>query len=140
MTLGISPVVSSCGELFAAAILRLRVLSSLRNDAAPRITFYLRLSFAYRYNNARCFRCKIGNATAERKRNGMKKPALRVTKWLRDIPVEGCCNMCPDVVFRAETAHHRPEKAKYCELLQRAFDHHVANCHRADNTVVDLAP
>ena len=32
----------------------------------------------------------------------MKKPTIRVTKWLGDIPVEANCSACPGVVFRAK--------------------------------------
>jgi hypothetical protein len=59
----------------------------------------------------------------------MKKPALRVTKRLGDIPIEGCCTLCPETLFHAASAHHRPQKAEYIERLQRAFDSHVADCH-----------
>ncbi|MGA2353629.1 MAG: hypothetical protein ABSG02_03980 [Terriglobales bacterium] len=59
----------------------------------------------------------------------MKKPALRVTKWLKDIPVEGCCSLCPESHFQVSSPHHRPQKAEYIQKLQRAFDRHVADCH-----------
>lgn len=59
----------------------------------------------------------------------MKKPAMRVTKWLGDIPIEGCCTLCPDSHFRAASTHHRPLKAEYSDQLQRAFDRHIADCH-----------
>jgi len=59
----------------------------------------------------------------------MKKPTLRVTKWLGDIPVEGCCSLCPEALFRAASPHHRPQKAEYIERLERAFDQHVADMH-----------
>jgi hypothetical protein len=59
----------------------------------------------------------------------MKKPTLRLTKWLGDIPVEGCA-LCPETLFRAASSH-RPQKAEYNESLQRAFDRHLADCHQA---------
>jgi hypothetical protein len=59
----------------------------------------------------------------------VKKPGLRVTKWLGDIPIEARCSLCPDSLFHAASTHHRPQKAEYSELLQRAFDQHVADCH-----------
>jgi hypothetical protein len=65
----------------------------------------------------------------------MKKATLRVTKWLGDIPVEGCCSFCPETLFHAASSHHRPQKAEYTESLQRAFDRHVADCHREEITV-----
>ena len=62
----------------------------------------------------------------------VKKPALRVTKWLGDIPIEGRCTLCPMTIFHAASAHHRAQKTEYIERLQRAFDSHVAECHRED--------
>jgi hypothetical protein len=59
----------------------------------------------------------------------MKKPVLRVTKWLKDIPIEGCCRLCSGTLFTAASPHHRPEKAEYTERLQREFDRHVADVH-----------
>jgi hypothetical protein len=38
----------------------------------------------------------------------MKKPTLRVTKWLADIPVEAHCTQCLTVSFKAQGAGHRP--------------------------------
>jgi hypothetical protein len=31
----------------------------------------------------------------------MKKPTLRVTRWLGDIPAEAYCTACPRISFRA---------------------------------------
>lgn len=59
----------------------------------------------------------------------MKKPVLRVTRWLRDIPIEGHCSLCPGTLFRAASPHHRPDKANYIERLQLAFDRHVIDLH-----------
>jgi hypothetical protein len=59
----------------------------------------------------------------------VKKPALRVTKWLGDIPIEGCCTLCPETLFQAASPHHRPQKAAYTDRLQRAFDRHLADLH-----------
>jgi hypothetical protein len=59
----------------------------------------------------------------------VKKPALRVTKWLGDIPIEGCCTLCPETLFLAASTHHRPQKAEYTARLQQAFDRHVADSH-----------
>jgi hypothetical protein len=59
----------------------------------------------------------------------MKKAALRVTKWLGDIPIEARCTLCPESHFRAASTHHRPQKAEYSELLQREFNRHVAEFH-----------
>jgi hypothetical protein len=62
-------------------------------------------------------------------KKAMKKPTLRVTKWLKDIPVEGCCSLCPESLFHASSPHYRPQKAEYTESLQHAFDRHVVDCH-----------
>ena len=37
----------------------------------------------------------------------MKRPALRVTKWLGDIPIEGRSTLCPDSLFTVASTHHR---------------------------------
>jgi hypothetical protein len=60
----------------------------------------------------------------------MKKPTIRVTKWLADIPVEARCSLCPDAIFRPAPIGHRPEKANYQHQLQDAFDRHVAEVHK----------
>ena len=65
----------------------------------------------------------------------MKKPTLRVTKWLRDIPIEGCCSLCPETLFHAASLHHRPQKAEYIERLQGEFDRHVADFHTKKTAV-----
>jgi len=59
----------------------------------------------------------------------MKKPALRVTKWLGDIPVEAHCTACPNLVFRAQGSGHRPERAEYQRSLQAQFDGHCKAEH-----------
>ncbi len=59
----------------------------------------------------------------------MKKPALRVTKWLGDIPVEANCNLCSGVGFRAQASGHRPNREEYQESLQAQFDAHCKAEH-----------
>jgi hypothetical protein len=59
----------------------------------------------------------------------MKKPTLRVTKWLGDIPVEACCTACPTVAFRAQGAGHRPNREEYQKSLQAQFDEHCKTEH-----------
>ena len=49
----------------------------------------------------------------------LKKPALRVTKWLDDIPIEANCTACSDLSFKAKTATHRPT-AKSARVHYRA--------------------
>jgi trans-aconitate methyltransferase len=63
----------------------------------------------------------------------MKKPFLRVTKWLKDIPVEGACTSCADSQFRATSSNHRPNREEYQKLLQREFDHHVKAVHAPED-------
>jgi hypothetical protein len=66
----------------------------------------------------------------------MKKPFLRVTKWLGDIPVEAECTSCPaDGKFRVASSSHRPSREDYSTQLQRAFDHHLKTVHtRGDSS------
>jgi len=62
----------------------------------------------------------------------MKKPVIRVTKWLRNIPVEAQCNACPDVSFRAQATTHRPNREEYQKSLQAQFDAHCKVAHSQD--------
>jgi len=59
----------------------------------------------------------------------MKKPTIRVTKWLRDIPVEAACTACPSVVFRAQGSGHRPNREEYQKSIQTQFDEHYKAVH-----------
>jgi nitrate/TMAO reductase-like tetraheme cytochrome c subunit len=60
----------------------------------------------------------------------MKKPTLRVTKWMGDIPIEAECTACPDQEkMKTASADHRPNKAEYQQNLQRAFDRHLVEAH-----------
>jgi hypothetical protein len=59
----------------------------------------------------------------------MKKPTLRVTKWLGDIPVEAYCTACPTVAFRAQGSGHRPNREEYQRSLQAQFDEHYKTEH-----------
>jgi hypothetical protein len=61
-----------------------------------------------------------------------RKPVVRVTKWLGDIPVEAQCKFCPQVVFRAQASSHRPNREEYQQSLQRQFDEHCRAVHSAD--------
>jgi hypothetical protein len=62
----------------------------------------------------------------------MKKPIIRVTKWLGDIPVEASCSACPGVVFRAAGSSHRPNREEYQKSLQAQFDAHCKVAHPQD--------
>jgi hypothetical protein len=59
----------------------------------------------------------------------MKKPTLRVTKWLSDIPVEAHCSDCPAVSFKAQGTGHRPNREQYKRSLQSQFDVHCKEVH-----------
>jgi len=60
----------------------------------------------------------------------MKKPFLRVTKWLGDIPLEAECTACPGAgKFHPTPASHRPNREEYAKQLQRAFDNHFKSVH-----------
>ena len=59
----------------------------------------------------------------------MKAPVLRVTKWLRDIPVETVCAACAGTAFRAQGSTHRPNREEYQRSLQAQFDEHIKLVH-----------
>lgn len=59
----------------------------------------------------------------------MKKPILRVTKWLADIPVEAHCTHCPTVSFKAQAGSHRPNREEYLKSLQSQFEVHCKAAH-----------
>jgi hypothetical protein len=61
----------------------------------------------------------------------MKKPAIRVTKWLREIPVEASCTACA-AAFKAVSSSHRPNREEYQKSLQIQFDAHVMTAHAQD--------
>jgi hypothetical protein len=65
----------------------------------------------------------------------MKKPFLRVTKWLGDIPVEAECTFCPAAgKFRATSTSHRPNREEYVKQLQQAFDYHCKSVHAGEKS------
>jgi hypothetical protein len=59
----------------------------------------------------------------------MKRPFLRVTKWLGTIPVEAECTACVDAKFQVRASSHRPTVAEYQKALQSQFDQHVKAVH-----------
>jgi len=59
----------------------------------------------------------------------MKKPSLRVTKWLGDVPVAAECTSCVAVRFKAKSTSHRPTREEYQKSLQSQFDAHVKKVH-----------
>lgn len=59
----------------------------------------------------------------------MKKPTIRVTKWLGDIPVDAQCTFCPAVAFKAKGTSHRPNREEYQKSLQAQFDEHCKSVH-----------
>jgi hypothetical protein len=58
----------------------------------------------------------------------MKKPTLRVTKWLADTPVEAHCTHCP-ASFKTRGTSHRPSREEYQNSLQTQFDAHCKEAH-----------
>lgn len=64
----------------------------------------------------------------------MKKPAIRVTKWLREIPVEATCTACPLTAFKAKSLSHRPNREEYQKSLQEQFEAHCKVTHPPDGT------
>ncbi len=73
-----------------------------------------------------------------------KEPTLRITKWLRtatlggsDVPLEAECTACANVQFQApfnlrehrEQPFHKPDRQRFHEALQRAFEQHVKLVH-----------
>ena len=58
----------------------------------------------------------------------MKKPTLRVTKWLADIPVEAHCTLCPTVSFKSQGTSHRPNCEEYHKSLQTQLTRTVNRC------------
>ncbi len=63
----------------------------------------------------------------------MKKPVLRVTKWLRTIPIEAECTACSDTKFLAHSSGHRPNLEQYQRALQSQFDLHVKAVHSGNS-------
>jgi hypothetical protein len=64
----------------------------------------------------------------------MKKPTLRVAKWLGDIPVEASCTACASIAFRAKGSSHRPNREEYQKSLQAQFDEHLRMVHSGRET------
>jgi len=64
----------------------------------------------------------------------MKKPFLRVTKWLGTIPVEAECTECSGAKFQARSSSHRPNLEEYQNALQSQFNQHVKAVHSGDRT------
>jgi hypothetical protein len=62
-------------------------------------------------------------------RQTMKRPTLRVTKGLADIPVEAHCSLCPTASFKAQGSGHRPNREEYQKSLQTQFDAHCKAAH-----------
>jgi hypothetical protein len=66
----------------------------------------------------------------------MKRPFLRVTKWLGDIPVEAECTACAgEEKFRVASSSHRPTREEYSKQLQCAFDQHLKIAHAAKDSI-----
>jgi hypothetical protein len=65
----------------------------------------------------------------------MKRPTIRVTKWLSDIPVEAHCSVCPAISFRAQSSSYRPNREEYQKSLQAQFDAHCQVAHSQPDSV-----
>jgi hypothetical protein len=70
----------------------------------------------------------------------MKKPSLRVTKWLGDIPVAAECTSCAGVAFEVKSASHRPTREEYQKSLQSQFDAHRKKVHTLQDPRQTAAP
>jgi hypothetical protein len=70
----------------------------------------------------------------------MKRPSLRVTKWLGDIPVEAECTACPDLTFKVKPITHRPNREEYGKYLQQEFDRHLKHVHKRGDAPEHDAP
>jgi hypothetical protein len=61
---------------------------------------------------------------------GMKKPSLKITKGLAgEIPVEGLCTACPDIIFHVSTLSEMPTVEEGTAKLQKLFDEHFRRVH-----------
>jgi hypothetical protein len=67
----------------------------------------------------------------------MKRPSLRVSKWMGDIPVEGECTACAGVRFNVRPVSHRPNREEYQKSLQSAFGAHLKNVHLREDVNED---
>lgn len=84
------------------------------------------MSFALGRNHALAWKISPARVKLE----AMKKPFIRVTKWLGDIPVEAECTACRGKTnFRAASTTHRPSRDEYQKSLQSQFDAHVKTTH-----------
>ena len=63
----------------------------------------------------------------------MKKPSLRITKWMGNIPVEGGCTSCADVRLKVESTTHRPILEEYQTALEAAFELHFKQVHMRED-------
>ena len=70
----------------------------------------------------------------------MKKPSLRVTKWLLDIPVAGECTTCVAVRFEVRSTSHRPTREEYQKSLQSQFGAHFKKVHTRQDPSHTAAP
>jgi hypothetical protein len=65
----------------------------------------------------------------------MKKPSLRVSKWMDDIPIEIECTACMGE-WKFRVASGRPNQKEYQEKLQNAFNGHAKEVHKRDAKLV----
>lgn len=70
----------------------------------------------------------------------MRNPALRVTKWLGDIPVAAECTSCVAIRFEVNSTSHRPTREEYQKSLQNQFDAHLRKFHSRPDARQTVAP
>ena len=60
---------------------------------------------------------------------GVKKPSLKITKGLGEMPVEGVCTACQDAVFVVKGLPLNPTVEKCTRELQEQFNKHFKKVH-----------
>ena len=63
----------------------------------------------------------------------MKKASLKITKGLWEMPVEGVCTACPDVVFTVKGLSLTPTVEELTRELQAKFDKHFKAVHMGED-------
>ena len=71
---------------------------------------------------------------SQRGQAAMRRPTIRVTKWLTDIPIEATCSACAGVTFRAKGSGHHPNREEY----QRSLPQRLATSQSAGIVVARI--
>ena len=61
----------------------------------------------------------------------MKKPELRITERVGDVPTQGTCSACPDTTFH--TGSKITTVKKHEQALKRLFQHHFETVHHRED-------